>query len=275
MTMYITVATTERVVQASDRRISIFQNGQYQQRNDSTNKSIVVDCRLGRFSIAYAGLAVLNSISMDNLLVDVFCEITKDLSSPKDLFERFAVLVSSRFKTIHIPDSYRHLLCTEFSIAGYLYNGGLFYLRVSNCQEPTGGRGELDDKFQYFGRLIERPTYQDRKKSAYIEIGGISDAHAEQIQKTEFLVLRRARFFHRTSADAVAEKLVEVIRRYAKKSQSRGLVGQNCMTTVLSRPPVSHSSFKYHSASGEQLQYGPHFVFNGMPIRNFKAGPIG
>lgn len=274
MTMYITVATTERVVQASDRQITVFNGHRLQVRDDSTNKSIVVHNHIGFFSIVYAGLAEINKVSTDNIIVDIFRSINPISSSPKILFEKFADLLTENLLISSIPISHEYLKRVSVSASGFLNNGNLFWVRISNFEDAKGCRGELKNSFSVFPRLIDTPTYKDIKHGVYVEVGGIDDNHAHKLMSGSIQQLKRSRFFHRVTGDTVANKLVEIIRNYANSPQSRKLVGHNCMTTILNSPPKINHSFNYHTIGEAPVKYGPHFVFGDSSATDFRAGSL-
>jgi len=272
--MYITVATVDRIVQASDRRITWFRNGKPVRTNDDTNKAVLVDCHNGRFSVAYSGLAKIKGKSTESIIAEIFSGINLKSHSPKILFDAFIDQLSNIFRKTGIPAKNKDILKTSISIAGHLYTGDVFWLRVTNYTDKDGDDIGLQNDFKCYGRLIEKPNLKDKTKAVYVEIGGISDVHAKKILENEILRLRRNNFFHRTSGRAVSNKLVEIIREFAGRPEAQDLVGMNCMTTVLNAPPESNHLFSYHNVGESLVQYGPEFVFDGEVISNFEAGPI-
>lgn len=275
MTMYITVATVDRVVQASDRRITWFENGKPIRADDDTNKAIIVDCQNGRFSVVYSGLAKIRGTSTESVIAGIFREINLKSPSPKILFDTFVEELSRKFRSTGIPLKYKDILRTNISIAGHIYTGDVFWLRITNYNDEEGKDIGLQNDFKYYGRLIDKPKHKDKTKAAYVEIGAISEVHAKNYLENEILRLRRSNFFHRTSGEAVANKLVEIIRTFALRAESQDLVGQNCMTTVLNAPPASNHLFSYHDIGANPIQYGPEFVFGDGGCSNYQAGPIG
>lgn len=272
--MYITVATIDRVVQASDRRITWFENGKPVRTDDDTNKAVIVDCHNGRFSVVYSGLAKIRGISTESVIAGIFRDINLKSPSPKILFDTFIEELSLKFRSAGIPPKYKDILRTNLSVAGHIHAGDVFWLRITNYNDKDGEDIGLQDEFKYYGRLIDNPSHKDKIKAAYVEIGGISDIHAKKYLNNEILRLRRSNFFHRTSGETVANKLVELIRAFALRPESQNLVGQNCMTTVLNAPPSRNHLFSYYDIGKKPILYGPEFVFEGAGFRNFQAGPL-
>lgn len=274
MTMYITVATTDRVVQASDRRITTFRNGIIAHIDDDTNKAVVVSCHIGNFCVAYSGLAIIRKATTESVIAEIFSSIIKKSRSPKSLFDHFTTELSDKFSSTGIPQNFKYLLKTDISIAGYLHTGALFYLRISNCKDKNKNEIGLQKSFNYYGRLVENPNHRDKTKGIYVEIGGISAANDQKIREEVIRPLSRVRFFHRTSSETISKKLVEIIREFSQQPESNGYVGQNVMITVLHASPKQNNLFQYYDARNKPIKYSPQLVFDGARIGNMILTPL-
>jgi hypothetical protein len=118
--MYITVATVDRVVQTSDRRITWFENEKPARIDDDTNKAVKVDCHNGRFSVVYSGLAKIKGVSTESVIAGIFRELNLKSPSPKILFDTFIERLSDKFRSTGIPQEYIDILRTNISIAGHI-----------------------------------------------------------------------------------------------------------------------------------------------------------
>src|SRR5438105_13572438 len=65
MTLLLMAGTWDKVVQASDRRLSVVRNGRTERRDDEHNKAVCVLCEDAKFSISYTGLGKIGLVRTD------------------------------------------------------------------------------------------------------------------------------------------------------------------------------------------------------------------
>jgi hypothetical protein len=73
VTLIITALTANKIVQASDRRLTRFADGSI--FDDEANKAVCVGCKDAYFSIAYTGLGSISSKKIDEWLLDYLISI--------------------------------------------------------------------------------------------------------------------------------------------------------------------------------------------------------
>ncbi len=169
MTMYITVATTEKIIQVSDRRITRYINGK-PRYEDTTNKVVIGHFKYGYFSIAYCGLAECNGVATPDVFVNKLRKAAKKSISLKTLIDNFTNELTLHYKSIKTPKKDKDFLRTSLSLAGYTNRGVLFYTRISNFEDSLGNPGSLRDEFSWSGKMIASPTFRDKKKGFMLKL---------------------------------------------------------------------------------------------------------
>lgn len=254
MTLIITVLTANKVLQASDRRLTSTTDGSV--LDDEANKAVCVGCKDAYFSIAYTGLASINTMNgtmkTDEWLLGYLISIyafQMDVSSISKALEGFLTTTFSPF-----PKENKR---ATFVLAGYKHYRP-FRVIISNFErENLWPPGEAQNRFlSYFGWMKKN----DHTETAYsIAISGTRQAVSRAIiWKLKGLI--RNNFFQEKESKIVADTLVSLIREAADTARFGQYIGRNCMVVTMTPNPNDGFVAKYYPAKASPYQYTPHLL---------------
>ena len=250
MTLILTLLTYDKVVQASDRRLSKINGDKVEVWNDFTNKAITVSCKDACFALAYTGWAVLgrHRTATAEWLTDYLWSLDATERELKDI----ALGLKSEWKPVlqSTPGYGREGdQVSSVVLAGYYRFGEPFAIRVSD-KEPD--------------HLFRIKPYLKRRRACALLIDGeeraIDKAIGQRVKR-----LRRKRFFQRSSKECVVEELAYLMRAACLTEYGK-VISRNCLGVVITPKPSSPGCFTvwsdYHGEDNRDY-FGPyHTHFN-------------
>lgn len=251
MTIIITALTANKVIQASDRRLTFSNGGIF---DDEANKAVCVSCKDAYFSMAYTGLALINSIKTDEWLVDYLISIKAfqlDLASIVKGLEKHLTVVFAP-----LPGTCKR---ATFVLAGYRYPRSLpFMVIISNFErENIWPPGEAQDAFLSYCLLMKKNSHPEKAYS--IAINGMQQAFGRDIKRS-LNNLIRSNFFQENESKVVADKLVSFIREAAESPRFGQYIGQSCMAVTMSPNPSDSFVARYYPDKASPYLYSPHLL---------------
>lgn len=243
MTLIFTLATYSKVVQVSDRRLTM-PDGSL--ADDEANKAVCVLCKDACFSIAYTGLAKVGRdlVSTDKWLVDYLTSI--DAAGEKVIYisEALDKKLHSVLRETPVDNRFKNII---FVLAGY-WDGHPFMISISNRDAS---------------QLYLMKPHVSQKKANAILIHGWEQAVDRSIHQ-RFKKLHRKRYFQLSNGEQVAEKLVFLLRASTRTPLAQNRIGRNCMSIVTTLrsdyPKNCNVRAKYHPDKKSPVVYGPHFI---------------
>jgi hypothetical protein len=260
MTLILSLATTKRVVQASDRRLT-WPDGRVE---DQANKAVCVVCADARFSIAYTGLAQLGPglVGTDEWLVDSLASSRAgelDLRSIIEFLQNQAHVV---LENTHVRPELKGL---SFVLVGYQRTRP-FAVSVSNIE---GDNFSILDHIQptFRANVAQLRADADPRTAQILMVSGAepaADVFRHRVRK-----LGRKRFFQTAPSDVVVKELIFLIRSASREPCYGSRVGRNCMSVET----TLDSGFlaKYFPEHESPQQYAPHFIFPNISYRDLQV----
>ncbi len=253
MTLILTIATANKIVQASDRRLT-WPDGRVE--DDEANKAICISCQDAHFSIAYTGLAEieLGKKRTDIWLVERLTDMQAGQMSLTVFAKSVNQLLSDTFKQLPFDKQLKRLTLV---LAGYR-NNVPFIGTISNQQD-----GDF--------RVLTEPndTFSDRYIYPAMEIKPklwvLSQSHGANAAVGKPIMqridgLRRKRFFQLRERDVVANELVLLIRSATRTPRFGQVIGRSCMSVAFTPNPVDGSLTQYHPRKVTPQTYMPHLI---------------
>ena len=253
MTLIITALADDAVVQVSDRRLTLADGTVF---SENANKAICVDCADSRVSVAYTGLARIDTTPTDHWLVDLLTDISAAKKSFPDVVAAVAERATERFRALrHLRD--RRGLSLVF--AGFGPPGAVMAL-VSN-QEDSSGQWlpAVSDRFESGFWLRDEHVMRKLDLMVSGAEAAVTPALTDAIERI------RSRFLDRSPEERV-NVLVDVLRRAAKHPHHGWLIGEDCMGVIVANDGGFMST--YHSETSTAVSYMPHYVGSGMSARD-------
>jgi ribosomal protein S17 len=206
MTLIITVAAKNKVIQASDRRLTHLDGRLY---NDQANKAVCVSCNNAVFSVAYTGIAHVDGRKTDEWIADYFAAIPDIGQKPiheiqRELTDYASAAFSKRSNPpllqmvlsgfhLHLNRPFimsilnaKYRLSPTSLAADYLEPpSGNFRNSLSVMQQIAGKRSgtiiQLNGLFTVahpntaFGRIVQKRLKKTKKYAAYMEHYEVAD----------------------------------------------------------------------------------------------------
>lgn len=270
MTLILSCATQDYVVQVSDRRLIWLNGDQIVDQDDDSNK-VVLFCR--RMAFAYTGLAEINGKKTDEWLMDVLAAF----NSLPDACSAIESSATRAFRRISLPGNKK---CHAFVGVGWtlLAPGNRFRPAICSISNAQGEQGEwlseARDEFSLrYTILPESDLYQ------------LEDA-GQRLGKKEKAELERqinSCIKHKTGPKPIARLMAREVRQIAAGNRK---VGQNLLVVSLPRsaipsgelvfmnaPPSREEMTFLHVPAGgyDGIQYGPMLVGCGPQFRDWRA----
>jgi hypothetical protein len=265
MTLIISVATADKVVQVSDRRQTTIElpSGRVIDYDDTVNKAVAVYCKDARFAVACAGLGALLSQRTDDWVVDclgsvVFAE--RDLRRAEQALKGQA---ERDIKVMSIPQGQIRATGLTFALAGFSKTGGAFITSVTNVEGPNGR--QLDSPKSTFSSW---PHYvRGNPRTVSVKIDGAKKAVDKKVRAK--LDQLKNDLFLREDMDTISHELVKLIRQCAADPKYGHGIGRNCMSVALLAEAGNEFVAYYHTEGSEPRRYGPSLVTEDMLFKDF------
>lgn len=276
--------TPQLVLQASDRRLVWFRNGEIERRDDEKNKAVLW-CR--RLAFAYTGLAELGTERRtDQWLAARLSECEGELppgtGDQSAILQRLTEKASKYFTGPRIGRIEPALRRHAFVAAGWARFAGdsgfsPYLALISNFHRAGNELEEATDTFELAIRRLERGE------------GGHVMPIGARLSQPERDALTQRLAQHDSNAEALTAILIEEIRRVARENETvgRGMLinslprasitaGQFGGVTLLSGPMEDTQTFLYLPPEDEQPthHYGPTVVCGGTLMSNFTVTPL-
>jgi hypothetical protein len=260
MTLILTAATRNKVVQASDRRVT-YRDGSYR---DTQNKAVSVTCLNAVFSIGFTGAAEIRGKSTDQWLTDNLTSLkaaTVDLGS---IHNAIVDMAEGSYQDFSIPE-------LSFVLSGFVGRSSFTSL-ISNYEKWNPNQFiPATKKFHIQGTLVKEGIR--RRKALSFAISGAEKAIKEDIDSL-LKQLRRRQFFEKNDANSIAVKLVEIVRRASLDKDYGKYIGRDCMTVAMTLGKGVDSDFLYHPENSTTVRYAPHIIHPKGTIKDIKIdGP--
>ena len=269
MTLIITALTANKIVQASDRRLTRFADGSI--FDDEANKAVCVSCKDAYFSIAYTGLASINSKKTDEWLLDYLISIKAFQIDAASIVKELEKHLTMTFRPL--PRKYKR---ATFVLAGYR-NYIPFRVIISNFErENLWPPGEAQDTFLSYVGWMKKNSHPEKANS--IAISGMQQAFNRSLIR-KIKQLMRSRFFQEKESKVVADKLVSFIREAAATPRFGQYIGRNCMVVTMTPNPNNGFVAKYYPDKASPYRYSPHLLtapgiaFKGVEVWIGKGPP--
>jgi len=255
MTLIITLATRNRVIQVSDRRITYRHGGNVFIRqhlnnlgdygDEDTVKTVYAKCFDAHFAVSFTGLAEINGRPTADFLA---AELAGVCDGPMEsVFEHFEERI--------VPDFQRSSILTAFVLSGYSYwktdndphvKNTLFVWSCYTTEPRSLQGGRPHDIFW----SIDGSIPKDSQDSLFSEL---------QKELNAICAIRGKGQIDRRSVGSAVEMLVRAIRRAANHCEVGSGIGQNCTSIVLF--PNARWVFTGHHKPREITQgYSPPMV---------------
>ena len=258
MTLIITAVAHDKLVQASDRRLTTPDGRLY---TDKANKAICVRCADAIFCIAYTGLASIGGQPTTQRLLERLISMNAHRLSIDRLTTELTLQLTARFNRIFC--TYKE---TSFVLAGFTGTPMMaFSALVSNFERPRKfPHGNAQDFINYV-RLLKKPGYLFR-------VNGVQDAVRGAIWR-DLQSLGRSRVFLKSNGEQIADRLVAFIRRAADNKSYGRFIGKECMTVWHNPGQDDDFHARYHPRTAGPVGYAPHFLMPpGVAIKNIEYG---
>ena len=261
MTLIVTVATANKAVQASDRRLtgpdgSIF--------DDEANKAVCVGCRDAHFCIGYTGLAFVDGKRTDEWLLDYLMSIHAYRMEVASISAALEKRLTATFEPL--PKHYKRI---TFVLSGFRHHMP-FTMIVSNYErESLWPPGEAQDTFNTCVWWLKKGG---NPETGYcISINGARRAVSRPtLRKLKRLI--QTSFFQKKGSELVADQLVSLIREAADTPRFGQYIGRNCMAVTISVDPSEGFVTKYYAEKTSPCAYSPHLVTPpGIAVRGVEV----
>jgi hypothetical protein len=280
MTLIVTFLSNNKIVQASDRRLTL--NGKLY--DDHANKAVTVTCDDAYFSVAYTGLAEVQQkdtrrrMRTDQWIAHTLCELMQqgycDIYS---LFYAFANQVEETYRRLPVPLTYQG---TKFVLAGYFFRtrASVFSANVSNMIPSERGNYKVQREFRTSVQSF-RPNVPDHESDMFIDGSIQALTSKDALAKS---VLRQTRRIHeaikRTEREAtarseewIAQQLVQIIRMASHHPVHGKYVNRDCMTVNMTPNGPSFGAYYYSGDRDEFRKYLPYMVTENMIVKGWAA----
>jgi hypothetical protein len=273
MTLIITVATADKVVQASDLRLTKTKGSgtMLDGFDDFAIKQAFVRCKNADLTVAYTGVTDLGQGSRgekrtDRIILNHFVEISAWdvdlnvlLNALKDDVGRKVV------NNLPLKQKYKVL---TIALAGFV--GTVPFMGVVTNFEnlKTGKPGPVRDSFD--SRLWWMRAAAAPEKSLGLMVHGTTQA-TDEVVKYQLKHLCRTKFFHQNDGETVANKLTALIRQARKSPKGGKYIGENCVSVSIPSDSTGTTFGTSHPHNQLNRVLYPHSIRNGMVVKDVES----
>jgi hypothetical protein len=249
MTIVLTLANADQLIQVSDRRLSI--DGHLV--DDDAFKGGVLICANARFAFGFAGLAKCGTFNTDFWLLENLTKLGQPDFDAKSILDRLtekATLDFSSLPSIANVSAKDKRLSVMFS--GYLYH-----------HSPPMAAYAIMTNFQNFNTFNDDANARDSFKCTYWNEKSPRQENSTFIQRigvwpamfTNDETSLRILLSERKPAKAIVDKTVEIIRNMADRPQAGGTIGKQLSSVILPRDFNTVPTTEYHSMYTKSVMY--------------------
>jgi hypothetical protein len=255
MTLILTAATADFIVQVSDRRLTLPDGSLF---DDFANKALVASCADSRFTISYTGLARIDgSTRTDRWLVEHLSRGSIETLTLDQVAVSIQLAAGAALHRSNVARQYRGI---TFVLAGYRHDTP-FVWRISNREDsefrvlPT-----VSDEFGSFplyrtaaNGLNESTLFFNGETRA---IEGTIDRRLTKINRNSF----------RAPIGVVIRMMVDLARAAGRHPIYGMRIGRDCASVAITTGIDCFCD--YFPAEGAPLAFLPHVIVRGMSFND-------
>jgi hypothetical protein len=263
MTLIITAMSPYRVIQVSDRRLTL-PGGKL--HDDKANKAVTVRCDDAYFSVAYTGLARVRDkrtrtwISTDKWIANSLHDLMQQsgLGTAIELYRAFGAYAEETLCFTPAPLTRK---ATTFVFAGFFVRNWAtaFVGILSNMRTTEAGNIKVVRDFDTQQVWSPSPAMPYNELELFVDgmvpAMASRDATAKAIHRRAGVVKRKLEREQRDSGnrddDAIAKELVKVVRMTNRHPEHGKYIGRDCMTVVINSETPTMTTHTYMEDSVE------------------------
>lgn len=275
MTLILSLATHDHIVQVSDRRLTVGSGPRIGALVDDDSNKVTLFC--SRMSFAYTGLASVDGQRTDKWIVDVLSKVTND--SLSDACHELVRAANSSFSKIQNKKLKRQ----AFVGIGWTRSKPNEPFKPVICNITNAMNNELNwlpeatDEFRLQYRILD-----DKEPYLLIATGQKLPRNIHRELERNFGKIARRGI----GPLSIGRLLAEAIWKISSQNNTVGsrlllvnlpkIAVENSTGLVLAKMPDENTiSFMYFSSENpEGVIYGPNYVCGGSAMTDFEAGPI-
>lgn len=269
MTLIVSLANSEHIIQVSDRRLS--RQGKIVE--DNSNKVGLLRTGNGRFAYGFTGLAAYNGFHTETWLTQNLCESGAPDFDTKSTLDRLLERLNQEFSTNRVlkPLDAAHKRLS-ICISGYLDDrdpplAGIAVISNFEDLEKKVVHEKASEKFRFFSQLEQRPNSPNMR--IFHSIG--ANFTEQYIPEWHRVIDMMA---DHKPASAVIGLLVEIFRAISGDSIYRNTVGSNLYAIVIPRDSKKGFNFNYYPDKAKPETFYPSLVFAIDKRRHFALKDI-
>jgi hypothetical protein len=261
MTLIIVAANGTNTVLGADRRLTA--NGAV--RDEESNKAMTLVTRDSRALVGFTGIAEAGSFKTRFWLGETLAELAPPDHTIDGMVERLRIAATDKLQSLRVTGDKRLAVL----VAGYRYSQGLsvpFWINVHNWSNNPEGLPEF---------VVQQEPEPRGTANYVVAIGyrrALRDSHIDQL---------RPFVNGNKPVQAIASKIVEVMRTVAADPNSDQMIGGQCSTVALPADTTQPALVDYHTMHPTDRMYGVGHVearggqFGGYVVMDpmMKSGP--
>jgi len=274
MTIILTLANDQQVIQISDRQLTNEDGSIYK---PDSNKATMLFCRNGRFGIGYTGLAQARSFNTQSWIIDSLIQCGDTDLGIAAICHKFSDIATDTFRThrdLKFVLKKNKRLTVMFS--GYFYVDGIPLINVcvvSNFQD-TENQEESEEAWDQFKISVQ---YQnpEKKKSTDALIRRVGAWKAMTKEEDNELM---SDLINKSNPKHIRNKAMGIVRKMADRPVTGGTVGKDL--TIVNVPVETDKCFQseYHPYGSTWEQIMPDLVFlqpnSKTAVTNISISPV-
>lgn len=274
MTIILTLANNQQVIQLSDRRLTCGNGSNYV---SAANKATILFCRNGRFGVGYTGIAEEGSFKTQSWIIDSLNKCKDTDLGAKEIFERFCEIATDTFNSHralkNLPKKNKRLTVV---FSGYFDGKGIPLVgtcAISNFQNFET-QEDSDHAWDYF--KIHAPLQSlENKKNTDLLIFRVGAWKAMTNNETTelFTALK-----NNSNPNHIRNKAVGIIREISDRPETKGTVGKDL--TIIKVPADKdkniQSEFHPYESTFEQIMPDQVWLLRGSTgaVVNISISPV-
>lgn len=255
MTLIVTAITEKRIIQVSDRRLTLPNGSLF---DDESNKALVVYCKNARFLMSYTGYSKTRGLSSGLPTIPWASKCLSEMGCFNlvytEVISQFRECVRREFGGLKSP--------TAFVIAGYEYMNS-----HSRCHSRSFSAACVSHDFPY-AEIINEPN------KVIVQAFGMISAITDEM-KTSLSKRIGKNILRKGNGKYATQELVSFVRKASKTLGTGYAVGENCMSAVISfDPKVGVSTFHYPKNLSGRITT-PLLIMGNFPPMTLEVDPGG
>ncbi len=274
MTIILTLANNQQVIQVSDRKLTCGDGSNYE---SASNKATILSCLNGNFAVGYTGIAESGNFNTQSWIIDSLIKCKNTNLEAKEIFEKFCEIASDTFKSHkdlkRLPKKNKRLTVV---FSGFFYIKGVPLFgacAISNFQD-FDIQEDSEKAWDHFKIHAPHQTLENKKNTDAL----IFRVGAWRAMTNDEDVELKDALINNSNPNHIKHKAIGIVREMSDRPETKGTVGKDLTIIKVSaeKGGIIQSEFHPYESTWKQIMPDQVWLLPGSTgaVANIEISPV-